>query len=150
MPEGDTIFRTATILRRALLGDAITSVEAPSPKIPYRWPLRRLIGCTVDAVEPRGKHLLIRFSNGLTLHTHMRMAGAWHIYRPGEPWQLPRHLARVVLHTERFLAICYSAPTIELLSAEEEAAHPALANLGPDLMAESADLGLARQFAHRT
>jgi hypothetical protein len=50
MPEGDTIFKAATVLRRALLG---------------RWPISRLVGTTVEAVEPRGKHLLLRFSNGL-------------------------------------------------------------------------------------
>src|SRR6476646_2445918 len=100
MPEGDTIHRAAATLRRALLGRRIVASEAPSPKSLGRWPISRLVGATVEAVEPRGKHLIVRCSNGLALHTHLRMAGSWHLYRVGERWRLPRHLARLVLTTD--------------------------------------------------
>lgn len=109
-----------------------------------------MIGTTVEAVESRGKHLIVRFSNRLALHTHMRMSGSWHLYRRGERWRLPRHLARVVLRTADFEAICFSAPTIELLSADELCQHElcqhaGLASLGPDLLAANFDGIAARQ-----
>jgi endonuclease VIII len=145
MPEGDTIFKAATVLRRALLGQTIVDAEAPSPKPLGRWPISRLVGTTVEAVEPRGKHLLLRFSNGLSLHTHLQMAGSWHIYRKGERWRRPRYLARVVLQTADFEAICFSAPTVELLSEVEEQRHEPLRSLGPDLLADDFDPASARE-----
>ena len=81
MPEGDTIWRTAAMLRAALAGRRVTHVKPDG--------LGRLAGSTVEAVEPVGKHLVIRFDNGYALHTHMRMRGVWHVYRLGEPWRRP-------------------------------------------------------------
>jgi endonuclease VIII len=75
VPEGDTIYRTATTLRRWLVGRQVTAVRAGV----VRLPADRLMGTTVDAVESQGKHLLIRFSSGHTLHSHMRMTGSWHV-----------------------------------------------------------------------
>ena len=145
MPEGDTIFRTAATLRRALLGQEIVAADAPSPKSLGRWPTSRLVGATVEAVEPRGKHLLLRFSNQLILHTHMQMAGSWHLYRPGERWRRPRYLVRVVLRTADFEAVCFAAPVVQLLSASEEQAHVSLQTLGPDLLSDDFDPSAARQ-----
>ena len=133
------------MLRRALLRKEIVSAEAPSPKSLGRWPIGRLVGTTVEAVEPRGKHLIMRFSNGLALHSHMQMAGSWHIYRPGERWRRPGYQARVVLRTDAYEAVCFGAPTVELLSAAEEREHGPLATLGPDLLAADFDPALARE-----
>ena len=80
MPEGDTIFRAATTLRKWLDGREITAARTKVAGLQ----LERIVGTTVEAVEPRAKHLLIRFSNTLTLHTHMKMTGSWHVYRAGE------------------------------------------------------------------
>jgi endonuclease-8 len=145
MPEGDTIFRTAATLRQALRGQVVLAVEAPAAKLRGRWPLGRLIDQTVVAVEARGKHLLIHFSNGLSLHSHMQMAGSWHLYRVGERWRLARHLARVVLRTAGYEAVCFRAPTVELLSPSELTSHPALVRLGPDLLAPDFDAAAARE-----
>jgi endonuclease-8 len=145
MPEGDTIFRTAETLRRVLLGREIVAAEAPSPKGLGRWPIARLVGTTVEAVEPRGKHLLVRFSNGLALHTHMQMAGSWHVYRAGERWRRPRHLVRAVLRTADIEAVCFAAPVVELISATEERVRGPLQALGPDVLAEDFDPEAARE-----
>ena len=145
MPEGDTIYRAAAGLRRALLGQKIVAAEAGAAKRPGQWPFARLVGTTVEAVEPRGKHLLIRFSNGLTLHSHLQMSGSWQLYRAGDRWRLPRHLARAVLKTAEVEAVCFRAPTVELLSPSELAVHPALASLGPDLLDPDFDPLTARQ-----
>jgi endonuclease VIII len=145
MPEGDTIFKAAATLRRALLGKVIISAESPTPKRFGQWPISRLVGTTVEKVEPRGKHLLISFSNRLVLHTHLQMAGSWHIYRKGERWRRSRYLARVVLQTADFDAVCFSAPTVELLSEAEVQRHQPMQALGPDLLAGDFDSGAARE-----
>jgi endonuclease VIII len=135
VPEGDTIFRTATTLRAALAGKALERFEAP--RLRARPPAP---GTTVTSVEARGKHLLIAFGDGRVLHTHMQMSGSWHVYRPGERWWKPRAAARVVLGTADAVAVCFQAPVVELLAAREVRTHPRLSALGPDLCSPQADL----------
>jgi endonuclease VIII len=91
-------------------------------------------------VEARGKHLLIGFSGGRWLRTHMRMRGSWHRYRPGEPWRLPARRAVCVLETDAAVAVCFDAPVVELLTDADLARHGALRAMGPDLLGESPDL----------
>ncbi len=66
----------------------------------------------------------------------MQMNGSWHLYRPGEAWQKPERQARVVLHTEAFIAVCFNAPLIELLTEQQVRRLPSLANLGPDAISD--------------
>src|SRR6266542_41093 len=98
MPEGDTIFRTAATLQKALAGKIVTRYETMLPKIDA--PLR---GRTIERVVAAGKHLIIDFSGDLHLRSHMRMNGQWHIYRPGERWCRPRRDMRVVIETADFV-----------------------------------------------
>src|SRR4029434_2523340 len=110
MPEGDTILTAARALHRALAGRTVTRFESVFPRltrIDHDAPLR---GRTIDGVEARGKHLLIRFSGDLVLRTHMRMHGSWHIYRPGERWQRPHHQMRIVIETAGMHAIGFHVP----------------------------------------
>src|SRR6202012_5733376 len=81
----------------------------------------------------------------LVLHTHLRMTGSWHIYRPGERWQKPEKYAKEVLHTDAFIAICFSAPVVELMTARETLRHPQLTKLGPDAIADEFDPMEARR-----
>ena len=141
MPEGDTIFRTATVLRRALVGGVVRRALAQPGLGLSRVPdLSVLVGSTVDVVEARGKHLLIGFSGGRWLRTHMRMKGSWHRYRPGEPWRLPMRRAVCILETNAAVAVCFDAPVVELLTDAYLARHAALRSLGPDLLAATPDL----------
>lgn len=134
MPEGDTIYRTAVSLRRALVGREVTG----GPE--------RLRGKTVSDIESRGKHLLVWLSPGdVALHTHLGMSGSWHLYRPGERWRRPRGTARAVIETTDWVAVCFGAPVCELLTGSEVARHPQLSSLGPDAMADDPDLGEARR-----
>jgi len=145
MPEGDTIFRAARTLRQALEGETVTAVATTVGQV-RRLGEQRLVGQTVGAVEPRGKHLLIWFSpSDLALHTHMRMTGSWHLYRHGQRWRKPRHLLRFRLETAQWLALCFSAPVIELLSADQVARHPSLVALGPDALGKEPDLDEVRR-----
>src|SRR5262245_44700031 len=127
MPEGDTIFRTATVLRRALVGGVVRkAVAQPGPGLSRVPDLSVLVAATVDAVEARGKNLLIGFSGGRWLRTHMRMKGSWHRYRPGEPWRLPARRAVCVLETDAAVAVCFDAPVVELLTEADLARHDTL------------------------
>ncbi len=124
MPEGDTIWRAAAGLRAGVGGRMVTAA----------WPERfeGLAGRVLEAVEPVGKHLLMRFSGGWTLHSHMRMTGSWHLYRVGEAWRLPRHRARVALTFGDREAVCFAAPVLELVRE----GRAAVGHLGPDVLAE--------------
>ena len=146
MPEGDTIFRTAEVLRAALRGRRITAARAqPQPGLRSVPDLSRLIGATVAAVEARGKHLLIGFDNGLTLRTHLRMKGSWHRYRPGERWRLPHRRASAILETSESVAVAFDTPVAELLTDADLRRSPALTTLGPDLLSRSFDADEALQ-----
>ncbi len=147
MPEGDTIFRTASVLRRALLGRVLTeAVARPGPLVARVPDLSILVGSRVTSVEARGKHLLISAGEGRhrrTLRTHLRMTGSWHRYRAGEAWRLPERRATVILRTAETVAVCFACPTVELLTDAGVARSRALRSLGPDLLAPSADLAAA-------
>jgi endonuclease-8 len=78
-----------------------------------------LAGQTVDRVEPRGKWLLIHFSGGGTLATHLLMNGSWHIYRPGERWQQPRANMRIVLENNEYVAVGFRVPVAKLLRTND-------------------------------
>ena len=136
MPEGDTLARTAAALRPVLVGQVVSAADArrPGPQV------GRIVGATVTAVEAIGKHLLIRFDNGLELRTHLRMHGSWHRYRPGEPWRRPRARASLVLEVPGAVAVCFDAPVVELFEQRAEPVHPVLARHGPNLLAEPPDL----------
>lgn len=135
MPEGDTIHRAAARLRSVLVGRPLTRVDLP--RLPEPWPA---VGATVTAVEARGKHLLIRTSDGLVLHTHQLMTGSWHLYAPGERWRKSPRAARAVLTVPGAVAVCFASPVVEVLDARAEARHPALRRLGPDLCDPAADI----------
>jgi endonuclease-8 len=134
MPEGDTLARTADGLRPHLVGRTVIAARARGGA-----QVGRLVGARVEAVEALGKNLLLRFSNGLELRTHLRMHGTWHRYRPGERWRRPAGRAVLVVEVEGAVAVCFDAPVVELFEARAEGLHPALARLGPDLLAAEFD-----------
>ncbi|HCJ49544.1 MAG TPA: DNA glycosylase, partial [Microbacterium sp.] len=82
MPEGDTVFRAARRLDEALAGHEVTRFEIRVP----RSAVADLRGEVVHGVVPRGKHLLMRIGDQ-TLHSHLKMEGRWHVYRPGQRWR---------------------------------------------------------------
>jgi len=114
MPEGDTIFRTARTLGRALGGKAITAFRSTYPYLTRFNDDSPLAGQTVESVESRGKWLFIHFSGGATLATHMLMSGSWHIYRHGQPWQQPRFNMRIVIENEDYIAVGFKVPVAEM------------------------------------
>jgi len=114
MPEGDTIFRTARSLGRALAGEPITAFRSTYPNLTRFHHDAPIVGRTVERVESRGKWLLIHFSGGATLATHMLMNGSWHIYRHGERWLKPRFDMRIVIENSSYVAVGFKVPVAEM------------------------------------
>jgi endonuclease-8 len=133
LPEGDTIFRAARTLHRALSGRRVTGFESVYPALTRIDASAPIAGRTVESVTSRGKHLLMTFSGDCILHTHMRMHGSWHIYRVGERWRAPRRDMRIVVTTDVFAAVGFNIPVAEFLTALQLARHPIIQSLGPDL-----------------
>ena len=135
MPEGDTIQRAAAALRIALVGKPTVAFEAPRLVGPH--PAH---GRVIERVESHGKHMEIVWDDGLTLHTHMRMTGSWHLYRIGEPWRRPVRQMRVMIEAPDWLAVCFNAPVVETYRHFDRHRHPGFGPLGPDLCKPDADL----------
>src|SRR5437867_11768955 len=105
MPEGDTIFRAARTLDRALAGKVVTRFETVLPRLARVDDQTPLRGRTVERVTAIGKHLIIEFSGALFLCTNLRLNGSWHLYRAGERWCMRRDDMRVVIVIDDFEAV---------------------------------------------
>ncbi|WP_405722378.1 DNA glycosylase [Streptomyces sp. NBC_01537] len=138
MPEGDTVWLTARRLSDALAGHTLTRFDLRVPQLATT----DLTGRRVEAVVPRGKHILARIEGGATLHSHLMMDGSWHLYAPGERWRGgPPHQVRAVLGTAERVAVGYRLPVLELVPTAEE--DRAVGHLGPDLLGVDWDPGEA-------
>lgn len=137
MPEGDTIWWAARNLDAALAGRVLTSTDFRVPSLATI----DLGGQTVVGVVPRGKHLLMRSDGGLTVHSHLRMEGSWHLYRPNERWRGgPEREVRAILRFADRVAVGYR---LLLDVAPTEAENSVVGHLGPDLLGPDWDLDLA-------
>ncbi len=146
MPEGDTIFRTARALGRALMGKPVTAFRSTYPMLTRFDDDTPLAGQTIASVEPRGKWLLIHFSGGGTLATHMLMSGSWHIYRRGERWQQPRANMRIVLENSEYVAVGFRVPVAKMLRAQDVERTLHLPPQSIDVLSDKFD---AAEVAHR-
>ncbi len=133
MPEGDSVANDARRLRPALDGQHITSVYGTSGSL--RSHSRWILGSTVAGIRTRGKHLLIDFSTGYSLHVHLGMTGRWTILNADRPVPGP---ARVALTTEGHHAVCFGAPTVEV--DRTKAIDLALGRLGSDVLTDDFDI----------
>jgi endonuclease-8 len=118
MPEGDTLFRTARALGRALAGKPVTGFRSTYPLLTRFHDDAPLTGRLVERVESRGKWLLMHFSGGATLVTHLLMNGSWHIYRPGQTWQQPRSNMRIVVENSEYMAVGFRVPVAHMHTAQ--------------------------------
>jgi endonuclease-8 len=143
VPEGDTIFRAARTLNRALAGKRVEHFESMLPSLNRIHEDAPLTGRTIEAVSARGKHLLMQFSGGLVLRTHMRMNGSWHIYKRGERWQRPRRDMRIVIAAPDYEAVGFNIPVAEFLTPRQMTGHDELRKLGPDVLSGTFEAGEA-------
>ena len=140
MPEGDTVWNTARVLATAIEGKVLSRSDFRVPKLATV----DLSGWLVAGSASYGKHLLLRLTSSqepvraMTLHSHLRMDGAWRTYRPGERWTgRPAHLVRVALHTSEAVAVGFHLHELAIVPTAEE--HRLIGHLGPDLMGDGWD-----------
>ena len=131
MPEGDALHRAAERLR-ALEGEVV-AVETPHPRAAALHLGERLDGRRLERVRAVGKNLLLEFDGGLVLRSHLRMRGRWRVEAAGskpfgKPW--------LVLRGRLRQAVLWNGPVLELTRGRS----PAVARLGPDIMATRPDL----------
>ena len=141
MPEGDTVWRAARTLDRTLSGHRLAGTDFRVPQLATV----DLSGATVLRTFARGKHLLTRIEadQGWTLHTHLKMEGAWHVYPRAERWRRPADQARVVLETDDRACVGFSLGIVELVPREQEGR--LTEHLGPDLLGPDWDEAEALQ-----
>jgi endonuclease-8 len=139
MPEGDTIHHAANRIRPILAGRVPHEIETPHPRLAASgWP-ERLAGRTVTAVDAYGKHLFLRFEDDLTLHSHLRMTGAWGTYPDGRRWRRSPHRAWLVIRAAGHAVVQFDGPVLELTTESRTRFDQRLAALGPDILAATFD-----------
>lgn len=130
MPEGDTVWLTAARLHKALAGRPLTVCDFRVPALATV----DLRGRRVSEVLARGKHLLARVEDDLTVHSHLRMDGSWYLSKAGgrAPRRHPDHMIRALLGNEDWLATGYRVHDLRVVrrTAEDEL----VGHLGPDLL----------------
>ncbi len=138
MPEGDTIFRAARAMQKAIGGRVVTGFDtglAPLARVNDETPL---LGRTVERVESRGKWCLVYFSGDLILVTHMLMSGSWHLYRVGEKWWMPKSRMRVAIRAGEGVgsweAVAFNVPICEFHTQRSLERSSQVPKLGPDLL----------------
>jgi endonuclease VIII len=129
MPEGDTVWHTAAVLRQHLLGGTLIRCDIRVP----RFATVDLTGQVVDEVVSRGKHLFIRVG-WASVHSHLKMDGSW---RVGNRGLRADHRARIILETETVRAVGVDLGVLEILERDQDG--DAVAHLGPDLLGEDWD-----------
>lgn len=143
MPEGDSVWRAAAELHKALAGQTLTASDFRVP----RFATLNLVGWNVEEVIPRGKHLLMRVAGPdeqkLTIHSHLKMEGTWQVYPPGGRWRKPGFTARCVLRTAVAEAVGFSLGIVEVVRTADE--DTIVGHLGPDLLGPDWDLVEAEQ-----
>lgn len=150
MPEGDTIYRSARAMQRAIGGKVCTGFEtglAPLARVNDEAPLA---GRVIEKVEAQGKWLLVHFSGDLILVTHMLMSGSWHLYRTGEKWWMGKDRMRAVIRTADFQAVAFNVPVAEFHTARSLARYTQVPKLGVDLLGGeyTREAGVARLKAY--
>jgi endonuclease-8 len=143
VPEGDSVWRAAAELHKALAGQTLTASDFRVP----RFATLNLAGWTVEEVVPRGKHLLMRVlgpeERKLTIHSHLKMEGTWQVYPPGGRWRKPGFTARCVLRTAAADAVGFSLGIVEVVRTADE--DTIVGHLGPDLLGPDWDPAEAEQ-----
>ncbi|MCJ1709322.1 DNA-formamidopyrimidine glycosylase family protein [Microbacterium sp. VKM Ac-2923] len=135
MPEGDSVFRLRRRLETATRGARVVDGELRSGAAAGH----SLAGRSIREYDTHGKHLLTRFDDGWTLHTHLRMQGGWTITRPGRALpRAAREKARVRLRLDDGREVWgLDLPVVELVPTVRE--RDVVGFLGPDPLREDWD-----------
>lgn len=153
MPEGPEIRRAADEIAKAIVHRSTVEVFFAFDRLKPYEPL--LTGREVLAVQPKGKALLIRFDNDLSIYSHNQLYGKWVIRRAYAYPETTRQL-RLAIHNAKKSALLYSASDIEVLTEAGVVNHPFLSRLGPDVLDDATtvpqviDRFLDRRFYRRS
>jgi endonuclease VIII len=140
--EGDSVLRIARRLDERLAGHEV-SVRTPGQRRPDGLSVRELDGRVLERAESRGKHLLLHFEGGLALHAHMGMRGSWQLVERGERWRRPARDAWIALAGNGAEAVNFGGSRLRIVRESQLSHDPKLARLGPDILAEDFDPGVA-------
>lgn len=135
MPEGDTVWHTAAVLRDALAGKALTRCDIRVP----RYATVDLTGQVVDEVISRGKHLFIRVGHA-SIHSHLKMEGSWKVSPLDKPSRAG-HRIRIILEAGDVAAAGIDLGVLEVLERDHDI--DIVAHLGPDLLGDDWDPRMA-------
>ena len=139
MPEGDTIHYAANRIRPLLEGRVPAEIVTPQPRHAMdRWP-QRLRARAVRSVDAHGKHLFLRFEGDLTMHSHLRMTGAWAVYERGRRWGRSPRRAWLIVRTPSHDVVQFDGPVFELMTESRTRFEQRLSALGPDVLGEQLD-----------
>ena len=134
MPEGDSLEHAAQRLQ-PIVGGVLDAVGGSHRAVaPFR---RRLVGMTVTEVSAFGKHLLIHLDRHWSIRTHLGMSGSWRLHPRNTPWRRTAGKARLTLTTSAHVAVCFSAPTVEI--GPTPRVLDSIAHLGPDVLHDEID-----------
>jgi endonuclease-8 len=150
MPEGDTIYRSARAMQRAIGGKVCTGFETGLATLARVNDDMPVAGRTIEKVEARGKWLLVYFSGDLILLTHMLMSGSWHLYRTGEKWWMGKDRMRAVIRTGEWQAVAFNVPVAEFHTARSLARNSMVPKLGVDVLGGeyTVEAGIAKLKAY--
>ncbi|MDQ3469806.1 MAG: hypothetical protein M3487_08595 [Actinomycetota bacterium] len=124
MPEGDTIRRLAERINRRFAGECCQRCVTRDPRlVGVDLAGRVLLGA--DAV---GKHLLVRFDDGRTLHAHLRMTGSF-VVGPAPIEAAWRRRIELWMETGRLTGL--DVPILGMVATSRE--DSVVGHLGPDL-----------------
>ena len=146
MPEGDTLYQVAAVLRPLMVGQRLLGARLAHGRAPL------LVGRSVVGVEAHGKHLVVELgppAGGWCLRVHLGMYGSWHRYGPRERWRRPARQAQVVLEVPGHTLVCFNAQDVEVWPTGGLSDAGQLEALGPNLLAEKVDLQVVVRRARR-
>ncbi len=131
MPEGPETRRSADRISNRLCGRKISYLRLPYPPISEFEGL--LNSSRISSVTSRGKALLIRFDNGLSLYSHSQLYGRWTVNKVNTKIRWNRSL-RAEFVANGYAVRLWSATDVEVLPTQEEEEHPYIVKLGPDIL----------------
>ncbi|MEE5988642.1 DNA-formamidopyrimidine glycosylase [Ligilactobacillus equi] len=136
LPEVETVRRG---LRKLVQGSRITEVEIMYPKMiegDSREFATTLRGKVLEGVDRRGKFLLLRFSDGWTVVSHLRMEGKYFVEKKGAPIRKHTH---VIFNLDDGRQLRYNDVRkfgrMRLIKTGSETQLPSLKKLGPEPVA---------------
>lgn len=143
MPEGPEIYRVARQVAERVERKPLTELWFGLPRPAEA--ARVLAGQQIQAVETRGKALLLKFESGHVVYTHNQLYGRWMFAKPDRRPDTRRQL-RLAISTGADSALLYSASDIEVLTPEQLTSHPFLARVGLDVLSSAAEVAVIKEW----